>query len=85
MMTFAGTGCIAGLIVGVLLGALFKVYILLPAFILTIVAVTAAGVLLESEWWTIVFVGAVSTIAIQFGYLGGAAIRAWGSSFCDRT
>jgi hypothetical protein len=76
MMTFAGTGCITGLMVGLLLGALFKVYILVPVIILAILAVTAAGIVLESEGSTIVVVGVVSIIAIQFGYLGGAAIRA---------
>jgi len=74
MLNLTILSLVAGVILGAILGTLFKVYILPLAIGLGIGAIVAAGMVLEASWGSVVFACIVFATASQVAYLGGAAI-----------
>jgi hypothetical protein len=66
---------ILGMICGALLGLRFKVLALLPAVVVSAILVLGVGLAVGADGWGIVIELAVVAIALQFGFLGGAAAR----------
>src|SRR5581483_6636199 len=64
-----------GLLAGAILGLRFKVQILVPAIMLTTVAVTIGGLFIEVSFGTIAISVLLSAIALQIGYFCPALIR----------
>lgn len=60
---------------GLLIGFRFRVYVLVPIVILFGVLVIGMFWNLAQDVWMITLSVAASTIAIQFGYLGGSVAR----------
>jgi hypothetical protein len=77
MMTmFAMTAAL----VGAMLGLRFKVLILVPAIIIGSAAAFGFGIAHSSSLWSILLAIAVTSTALQMGYLGGTVIR-WHKKF----
>jgi hypothetical protein len=77
MVTFT----IVGLFVGALLGIRFRVFILIPAVLLTVAIVTGFGLARESGAWRILLEIVVVSTALELGYAGGSVwARLWSAS-----
>ena len=68
------TWLVCAFILGTILGALFKVYILVLAIGIGLCLVVAAGIALESSWRSVLIAAVVNATAIQLGYSAGAVI-----------
>jgi hypothetical protein len=65
---------IIGAVAGAMLGR-YKVMILVPAIIFSVIHVAVVGLTLVYSLWLIVLIAAVLMIAVQVGYLVGLALR----------
>src|SRR5262249_29951446 len=66
---------VISLFIGIALGRRFTVLVLLPAIAVALVVVIGAGFVLKEDGWSIFWFTVATVIALQVGYLGGAAIR----------
>jgi hypothetical protein len=72
--TMMTTLAIAALLGGYLCGMRFKVFVLIPVIMLSIIAITVIGIALNSSVSSIVLAAVLATIALQAGYLASAAL-----------
>lgn len=63
------------LLAGMVLGQRFRVLILLPLFLLTLLIAVAASWAHPQGHWTAVECGVAVIVCLQIGYLGGVGIR----------
>ena len=64
------------LLVGMVLGQRFKVLILMPAILLTVVIALGAGIArADASWTSALITAAVTIVGLQVGYLLGIATR----------
>lgn len=71
------------LLVGAVLGLRYKVFVLIPAMSVGLIAAVATGVADGLNGWSIFFAVVLVSLGLQLGYLGGAAshlIFGWVSS-----
>ncbi len=62
-------------LVGAVLGQGFKVFVLVPSFVLAVVVAIGTGVAHADTIWSIVVMAATMVMGIQFGYLFGIGIH----------
>jgi hypothetical protein len=67
---------ILALSVGVVLGYLFKVFILIPIIAVVVVAAIGAGLARAEDAWSIALTAIGITIVLAIGYLIGSGVRA---------
>lgn len=61
--------------IGSALGLRFRVFALLPAILITVLASTFFGLAQGSTIWSIALINVVVATCLQFGYLGGALFK----------
>jgi len=66
---------LVSILIGAVLARRFKVLILAPAFMLTLVFAVAIGLARGNTPWSIVSTALVVIVGLQIGYLFGIAIR----------
>jgi hypothetical protein len=66
-----------GLLVGMILGQRYKVLVLAPAIVLTLVVTAAAGLFRADGGWTIAAACVATVTALQLGYLLGGVLRSF--------
>ena len=66
---------VAAMLVGAALGLKFKVLILLPAIVIGLAVIFAAGLFGLSSQGHFMLAAALATVALQIGYLAGIVIR----------
>jgi hypothetical protein len=71
MLMFA----ILSLLLGLVLGQRFKVLILIPVIIITLVFAVVAGLARADKAWTVGLTAAVAIAGLQIGYLLGVGVR----------
>ncbi len=69
------TPAIIGLLVGMLLAQRFKVLVLVPVILLTLVFAIGAGIARADGVWAVGSTAAVTIVGLQIGYLLGIGIR----------
>jgi hypothetical protein len=62
------------LCIGSALGLRFRVFVLLPAILITIVVITAGALTQGAGIGTIAVMNVIGAICLQFGYLGGVLL-----------
>jgi hypothetical protein len=72
-VTFAVAIC--SLAIGILVGLRFRVMALVPLSVLIVAAVTAVNMWQQSAILTTAIDGAIAVIAVELGYICGAALR----------
>jgi len=65
---------IAAFLVGMALGLFFRVFILIPAFFVSVIAIFAFSLQFSMTFGATIIVGAMTVAALQMGYLAGASI-----------
>ncbi len=63
---------IISLLVGAVLGARFKILVLLPAIIFVVCSVLSFGIGQNQDTWSTLLATVLSIAAVEIGYLGGA-------------
>jgi hypothetical protein len=63
------------LLIGVILGLRFKVFILVPAIVLALSVVTVNGVAVQEGAWQLVGTMALVATFLQLGFVGGSILR----------
>ena len=62
-------------LVGAVLGLRFKVLILIPAIGLSVLVVTANGIVIGESLWRLALVWVIPATSIQLGYIGGTVVQ----------
>jgi len=65
---------IAAFLVGMALGLFFRVFILIPAIVVSVTAIIAFSLQFSMTYGAIILVAAMAVAALQMGYLAGASI-----------
>ena len=65
---------IAAFLVGMALGLFFRVFILIPAIVVSVTAIIAFSLQFSMTYGAIILVAAMAVAALQIGYLAGASI-----------
>ena len=73
---------LVGVVVGIVLGLRYKVFVLVPAVSLAIMFAVMSGIARGDRVWSILLAMAILGTAVQFGYLAGIMIRAAVGSIC---
>ncbi|KAA5603676.1 hypothetical protein [Blastochloris sulfoviridis] len=63
------------LLFGALLGTRFRVRVLVPVMLVALPAILAATLAAQAGVWTILGAMLAAAVALQFGYLAGAALQ----------
>lgn len=63
------------LLIGVILGLRFKVFILVPAIVLALAVVTVNGAAVQEGAWQLVGTMALVATFLQLGFVGGSVLR----------
>jgi hypothetical protein len=69
------TPAIISLLVGMFLGQRFKVLVLAPVILLTLILAIGAGIARVDAVWALGLTAAVTIVGLQIGYLLGIGIR----------
>jgi hypothetical protein len=64
------------MLIGAVLGLRFKVFVLLPATVLSSAAALSAGLAYSDSPWSILLTAALAMATLQMGYLAGAVFNA---------
>jgi len=64
------------MLIGAVLGLRFKVFVLLPATVLSTAATLCAGIAHSDSPWSILFTTALALATLQMGYLAGSVVNA---------
>lgn len=62
------------LCIGATLGLRFRVFVLIPAILATVLVVTAGGLIQGTGIGTIAVMNVICAVCLQFGYLGGVLL-----------
>ena len=61
-------------LIGAMLGLRFKVFVLLPANFLSVLAIVSAGIAHSESHWSTLVTASFVIAALQVGYLAGSAV-----------
>ena len=64
------------MLIGAVLGLRFKVFVLLPATVLSLAASLCAGIAHSDSPWSILLTAALALATLQIGYLAGSVVNA---------
>ena len=62
------------MLIGAMLGLRFKIYVLVPATSLSVLAIFSAGIAHSDGYWSILLTATFAMAALQIGYLAGSAV-----------
>ena len=66
---------IISLVVGAILGLRYTFIVAVPAIVCALIVIAGFGLVTQLDVWSIVFTMIMSVMALQIGYVAGAAIR----------